>query len=173
MPCYVWQGRGADNASYAFAFCVAGGSTVGWVIGSQYPTGNYRLPAVNGALAPGADNFYVTADNIIQPNNQVAYSAAISARGLRGNCTGCLFQGDLWDCINGNCVKNSQYNTPGIYQSLEECQSSCGNSSPTCAPPNVCIDPNNYCPPGKVCISQSEWSQIEGLSNQLRNNNCS
>lgn len=156
MPCYVWQGRGADNNNYAFALCVPSGSSVGWVNGAAYPSGTYKLPAVNGSLATGATDFYVTPDNITQPNNQAAYNTAISGRGVRGNCTACLVVGDLYDCINGACIKNSVYNTPGIYTSLEQCQSECGG-----------VGCNG------VCLSNSEWSTIQGLSNQLKNRNCS
>lgn len=64
-----------------------------------------------------------------------------------------------YDCINGQCVLASQYNTPGQYQTIDACQAECGG--------------NNYCPPGKVCIPNSEWSRIESLSNQLKNKSCS
>ncbi|MBD2197941.1 MULTISPECIES: hypothetical protein [Calothrix] len=60
-----------------------------------------------------------------------------------------------YDCINGACIPSSTYNTPGIYQSLSECEIACGTGCN-----------------GK-CISNAEWSKIEGLSSQLRNKNCS
>lgn len=60
-----------------------------------------------------------------------------------------------YDCINGACLEASQYNTPGIYQSLSDCEVNCGTG---CS--------------GK-CISNSDWAQIKGLSNQLKNRNCS
>lgn len=60
-----------------------------------------------------------------------------------------------YDCINSACVNKATYNTPGFYQSLSECETSCGTGC------------------GGKCISNSEWAQIEGLSNQLRNRNCS
>ncbi|MEH2123711.1 hypothetical protein [Nostoc sp.] len=59
-----------------------------------------------------------------------------------------------YDCINGACIKKSVYNTPGLYQSLSDCEVVCGIG---CS--------------GK-CISNSDWSQIEGLSHQLKNRNC-
>ncbi|WP_445626458.1 hypothetical protein [Nostoc sp. DSM 114167] len=58
------------------------------------------------------------------------------------------------DCINGACIKKSTYNTPGIYKSLSECEIACGTGC------------------SGNCISNSEWAQIKGLSNQLRNRNC-
>lgn len=78
-----------------------------------------------------------------------------------------------YDCLNGQCVQASFYNTPGAYSSLSACQTSCGVASPSCLPPFKCLDPNNYCPPDKVCISQSEWTQIEGLAGQLKSKTCS
>lgn len=68
----------------------------------------------------------------------------------------CAGQTLTYDCINGACFQSSQFNTPGIYTSLAQCESQCGGS--TCK--------------GK-CISNSDWAQIEGLANQLKNQNCS
>jgi hypothetical protein len=59
------------------------------------------------------------------------------------------------DCINGACIKKSVYGTPGLYKSLSECEIACGTG---CS--------------GK-CISNDDWAQIEGLSNQLKSRNCS
>jgi hypothetical protein len=59
-----------------------------------------------------------------------------------------------YDCINAACVKSTQYNTPGFYQSLSQCESTCGTGC------------------SGHCISNSDWSQIEGLANQLKNKNC-
>lgn len=67
----------------------------------------------------------------------------------------CTVPQTQYDCINGACIAKATYNTPGIYQSLSECETSCGTG---CS--------------GK-CISNSEWAQIEGLANQLKNQNCS
>jgi hypothetical protein len=59
------------------------------------------------------------------------------------------------DCINGSCIPQSTYNTPGIYQSLSDCEVACGTG---CS--------------GK-CISNADWAQISGLASQLKNKNCS
>jgi hypothetical protein len=77
-----------------------------------------------------------------------------------------------YDCLNGQCVPESQYSTPGNYQTLEECQSSCGGGQ-SCLLPFKCLDPENYCPTGKVCIPQQQWNQIEGLAGELKSKNCS
>lgn len=70
------------------------------------------------------------------------------------SCTGCSESNTQYDCVNGGCVLKTKYNTPGLYQSLAECQLACGAG---CS--------------GK-CISNDDWSQIEGLAGQLRNKNC-
>jgi hypothetical protein len=53
----------------------------------------------------------------------------------------------------------------------------CGGGDPPPPPPcpsgMQCLDPVNYCPPGKVCIPSGEWSQIVRLAGQLKNKNCS
>jgi hypothetical protein len=153
MACYVWQGIGTDGGNYAFALCTTG--TPGWVVASAYPSGNYKAPGVNGALAPGADNFFTTPGPILSPTNQSAYDAAIAGRGVRGNCTSCLGIQPEFDCINGACISKSTYNTPGIYNSLEECEAACGTGC------------------GGKCISNSDWAQIEGLADKLKQKNCS
>jgi hypothetical protein len=61
----------------------------------------------------------------------------------------------IYDCINGACIPKTTYNTPGLYQSLSECETACGTG---CS--------------GK-CISSSDWAQIEGLANKLKSKNCS
>jgi hypothetical protein len=60
---------------------------------------------------------------------------------------------DKYDCVNKTCIKNGQYNTPGLYLSLAECAKNCGGCS------------------GK-CLSTSEWSAIKELANRLKNKNC-
>lgn len=60
-----------------------------------------------------------------------------------------------YDCINGSCLTSSQYKTPGIFESLADCQANCGSNSP------------NTCPPGKVCLEQSEYSDILNKINTL------
>jgi hypothetical protein len=72
-------------------------------------------------------------------------------------CSNCCTDSpnSTYDCINAACVSKNTYNTPGIYNSLAECEQACGTG---CS--------------GK-CISNSDWAQIEGLANQLKNKNCS
>lgn len=104
--------------------------------------------------------------------NTIIYNSTSPAQNVALYFDGNLPPPDAYDCINGTCILKGVYGTPGIYESLEECESSCGNK-PMCSPPFECIDPSNFCPPGKICIPQNEWTQIEGLANKLKQKNCS
>ena len=75
-----------------------------------------------------------------------------------GSCSGC--EDETYDCINGGCIKSTQYKTPGIYQSLQECQANCGSVT------------NNECPPGHICLTTSEFSQISSLASQIKGEIC-
>ena len=59
------------------------------------------------------------------------------------------------DCINGACIPAAEYNTPGLYQSLSECEQVCGSQG--CS--------------GK-CLGNAEWATIQELANKLKNQNC-
>lgn len=78
---------------------------------------------------------------------------------------------ELHDCINGTCVKNTQYGTPGLYKSLADCQAVCANGG-GCGEGKQCVDPNTYCAPGKVCIDQSEFNEISGLVGVINGKFC-
>jgi hypothetical protein len=60
-----------------------------------------------------------------------------------------------YDCLNAACTPKNTYNTPGLYQSLAECEQSCG---PGC---------------GGVCLSNSDWAAIQGLAAQNKSKHCS
>jgi hypothetical protein len=51
-----------------------------------------------------------------------------------------------YDCINGSCIASGQYNTPGIFSTLELCQSKCSLAANNC---------------DGQCISNEEYSQIQ------------
>jgi len=76
-----------------------------------------------------------------------------------------------YDCLNGQCVKSSEYTTPGLYKSLADCQAVCANGG-ACAAGKQCVDPTNYCPEGKVCIDQDEYSNIQGLIAKINSEVC-
>jgi hypothetical protein len=46
-----------------------------------------------------------------------------------------------YDCLNGNCIQASVYNTPGQYSTLADCQAGCGSGG--------------QCPPGQICVEQA------------------
>lgn len=52
-----------------------------------------------------------------------------------------------YDCINGVCISSNIYDTPGIYESLEACQSACTSSS--------------ECPEGYECVSVESTQQLK------------
>ena len=117
---------------------------------------NFSLVITATGLACGGYSFNVVDGN----TGAIAYSSTSPAKNVHlsivDNDTGNEYvpPTEKYDCINGACVKKTVYKTPGIYSSLSECETACGTG---CS--------------GK-CISNSEWAQIEGLSNQLKNRNC-
>ncbi|MEH2164561.1 MAG: hypothetical protein V7K38_26795 [Nostoc sp.] len=76
-----------------------------------------------------------------------------------------------YDCINGQCIQSSTYETPGIYQSLADCQAVCANGG-ACASGKKCVDPTTFCPDGKVCIDQGEFDSIEALISKINSEIC-
>ena len=70
-----------------------------------------------------------------------------------GSCDGCL--AILYDCINHACRPASQYGTPGIYQSLSDCEQNCGSKG--CS---------------GECVSKDRWAIIKRLSSNLKNKSC-
>ncbi len=115
--------------------------------------GRVRL-FINGNNAWGTGYGNTIASGILYP--YLRSPEAPYTRGPFGNCNECpnIPPEDPYDCINGACIKKSVYNTPGIYATLSACEVSCGIG---CS--------------GK-CISNSDWAQIEGLSNKLKSTNC-
>ncbi len=75
-----------------------------------------------------------------------------------------------YDCINYKCEPATKYNTPGHYSSLQDCEAVCGNG--VCASGKQCLDPANYCPPGKVCLEDSEVSKMSNLIKLIKNKVC-
>lgn len=76
-----------------------------------------------------------------------------------------------YDCINGVCTLSTQYQTPGLYKSLADCQAVCADGG-ACGSGKQCVDPTTFCPPGKVCIDDSELSSIEGLIANINSEVC-
>lgn len=168
VSCFAFQGQGSDNNSYVYFACT---TNPGWVKNSESPGGNYYSPASNGVNIPAYSSWWTTAGSIISCATQTDVTAASSGRGTGGSCSGCLNQNQKYDCLNGQCVVSTQYSTPGTYANLADCQAACANGG-ACAEGKQCIDPTNFCPPGKVCIEQSEFSTIEGLLSQINSEVC-
>ena len=68
-------------------------------------------------------------------------------------CTGCIIP--KFDCVNAACVLSTKYNTPGLYESLSECQLACGKGC------------------SGECLSKEDWAKIENLASQLKSKSCS
>ena len=63
----------------------------------------------------------------------------------------CTPEQKKYDCVNASCVDSKQYNTPGIFTSLSQCEITCGTGC------------------SGQCVSNEEWNKIQSLANQLRN----
>ncbi|MEH2038450.1 hypothetical protein [Nostoc sp.] len=102
---------------------------------------------IDGVLLISAGYYYKSGTEFIfQPHDSTPNVGYISS----GSCAACPTI-DTYNCVNGACIPDAS----GIYNSLSECEVNCGT---------------NRCS-GK-CLSNSDWAQIEGLSNQLKNRNC-
>jgi len=53
-----------------------------------------------------------------------------------------------YDCINGACLQSTTYKTPGIYNSLQECEQGCSVNS-------------DGCPEGYECVSIESTQQLK------------
>lgn len=150
--CYVWGGVGLDSKTYTFSACATNPT---WGAAAGYP--GYFAPYDNGVQISGP--WATSAGSITLVTSESQFSSARNGNGgNQGSCDGCINNPPpsvQYDCVNGGCIKKSVYNTPGLYESLDDCQLACGTG---CS--------------GK-CISNADWAQIEGLSNQLKNRNCS
>ncbi|MBN3877527.1 MULTISPECIES: hypothetical protein [unclassified Nostoc] len=103
-------------------------------------------------LCVGTDNRSLASASINDPSSTL-YSSSKTFVKDDPSCT-TVAPSVAHDCINGACTPKTTYGTPGLYPSLSECEVACGTG---CS--------------GK-CISNSEWAQVEGLANQLKNRNC-
>ena len=102
---------------------------------------------------------------IFDGSSQTGYSCY-----LPGSLTITRLATPTYDRVNNACVLSTRYNTPGVYASLEQCESASGPTN--CQAPKICV-PSDYCPPGMVCLPFGEFSQIEGLAATLNNSACS
>lgn len=122
---------------------------------------NYTVPNVSYQTAykvvvggPPGNTYDVRCDGNQGTLTLATYTPSSIVVTIYRSSNSCGIPTATFDCINGACINASKYNTPGMYPSLSECENVCGAGC------------------GGKCISNSEWAQIEGLSNQLKNRNC-
>ena len=63
-----------------------------------------------------------------------------------------------YDCLNGGCVTKETYSTPGLYASLEACQSICG------VPPTPPCDGE--------CVSNAQIAALQQAANIITSKLC-
>ncbi len=63
---------------------------------------------------------------------------------------------DPYDCLNGKCVKASDYKTPGIFKKLDDCKSACGGGA--------------RC--DGVCLDKDEVNKIKALAGDIKGKVC-
>lgn len=158
MKCFLWAGKDGFDRNYLFAFC---GNNPHLVFHNSGGGKTYYQVWDNGVNV--FPNFWQHSSSITEVTSASAYTSSfenVSVFYKQGSCVSCLpSSNNKYDCINGNCTQSTTYNTPGIYNSLEECQANCGSSNP-----------GNQC--DGVCISSPEWATIQGLASQLKNKSC-
>ncbi|MBN3911094.1 MAG: hypothetical protein HWQ35_32500 [Nostoc sp. NMS1] len=132
---------------------------------------NFSLNVTGTGLACGGYSFNVTDNN----SGAVIYTSTSPAKNVHleiiDNDTGKPPTAPRYDCINGQCILKNTYNTPGIYNSLADCQAVCANGG-ACGSGKQCVDPTTFCPDGKVCIDQGEFASIEALISKIGSEVC-
>jgi hypothetical protein len=136
----------------------------------------YRI--VPGALNNGANLIAVTngVETIVNGTTFRYWSTSEDGRAIdvlpNSECPNCFPSVEKYDCLNGVCIQQTAYNSPGLFATLAECETACGSASNNnCKPPNICVPPD-YCPPGMVCLPDEEFSRIESLGVALKNSAC-
>lgn len=168
--CYVFCGTGLDGKIYCTGVCATNPK---WDVSQQYGASNSFAPYDGNTCL--RNPWATTAGSITLCTNESELASAMSA-GIAyiNDCNACLSNPppqQKYDCINGVCTPKSTYSTPGIYASLTDCQAVCANGG-ACAEGKQCLDPNTYCPPGKVCIDQGEFSEAEALISKIGSEVC-
>ncbi len=121
-----------------------------------YPGSSYELNLHGNSEADALPKLFsknavtVWTVTVFSQGNQVFQQNYNSDPSVSVNCSGVPH-----DCINKACRPASQYGTPGLYKSLSECEQNCGSKG--CS--------------GK-CVPNNQWAIIEGVSNNLKNQNC-
>lgn len=166
--CYGWQGTDGNGNPVYFLGCANG--TPGWTGNSIYG-GAYYYPSDDGQNITGHYDYGAKPGSITALNSQADVTAWQGSRTVLGSCSGCTVSNPKYDCVNGNCFDSNTYKTPGIYNSLSDCQAVCANGG-ACSSGKQCVDPTTFCPSGKVCIEQTEYDSIQGLISKINSEVC-
>lgn len=131
---------------------------------------NFSLVVVETGIACGGYSFKIVDNN----TGSTIYTSTSPAKNVHleiiNNDTG-QPPTSKYDCLNGQCVVQSQYSTPGVYSSLADCQVVCANGG-ACSAGKQCVDPTTFCPDGKVCIDQGEFDSVEALISKIGSEVC-
>lgn len=158
--CFVAFGKGvgfnSDNGYWYENIYCADSVTFEYQSTNPYTGGDPWMNVVVDGVSQSGVGYYPGTEQVLLINDYpLAGQYCPNPRGGRsGDCNSCLFPQQQYDCINGTCIPSTNYNTPGLYSSLSECETACGTG---CS--------------GK-CLSNAEWAQIQGLAAQLKNKNC-
>jgi len=168
MKCWRFYGRGTsppyDSYDYEYFACGVSPEYRKASTG-QFPGWNLYI---DGQLLVSVDYQYGSTRAVTAVNSVVVTSGFNSS----GDCSNCQQPQQIkYDCLNGDCIAKDKYNTPGFYQSLDDCQKVCGNAG-SCGDGKICIDPNDYCPDNKVCIDSGEYTDIQGLLSKIKGETC-
>lgn len=151
MPC--WRFWAGSSSSPAFEHFACGNSAYYQSI-PGHPQNGANL-VVDGVVQNGSGYVYWGPPHADRGIESVQNSN-IRRGESSGSCSACESLPG-YDCINGQCVVQTTYGTPGMYASLAQCQSSCGQSG--------------GCPSGEVCVSQACLDALKekllSIQNQL------
>lgn len=112
--------RGSEIANYEYFACGE--------LGSFLIQGGNAFPQIDGQFIQEESDgsvlaYYTGTQSVaISPNGSSTFGFYSS-----GNCAGCL--SNKYDNLNGQCISQVTYGTPGKYNTLEECQAAPPESS--------------------------------------------
>jgi hypothetical protein len=114
------------------------------------------LVYLNGGTCGGG--YFLSVSNGYNASNASEKSGSVTIVPC-SNCAGCcddpLADGKC-DCVNGGCVPQATYSTPGKYANLAACLSGCGKDSP-------CTE---------ECVSAAELAALRQAANALQSRLC-
>lgn len=154
----------------------------GYSVGTGYRTFEVKVCADTVFYRPipnhsqnGANLIAVTnnVETVVNGGGWIYWDTPQDSRGIEqlpnSECSNCGPSIKTYDCLNGACVESVVHDTPGLFNSLADCEAACGGTG--CAAPKICVPPD-YCPPGMICLPDVEFLQIEGLGVALNDSAC-